>query len=183
MFDLEERFHLALHAGSVGQHDVCMTHLKEILQQQPEHACAVYLLAVQHSELGLHERAVRGLQAALAIDPELQIARFHIGMLLLDQQRRSEARESFAALGGSSDAELRLFAEAMIALLDDDLKVAQEKLTTGVASPACNHALGGLMLHVLRTISEIEPVVSGSAAQDGRVSLGACGRAPSTCTD
>ena len=171
MFDLEERLHLALHAGAVGQHHVCMTHLKEILQQQPKHAWAVYLLAVQHSELGLHDRAVRGLQAALAIEPELQIARFHIGMLLLDQDRRSEARESFAALGGSSDTDLRLFAEAMIAFLDDDLKVAREKLTTGLASPARNRALGGLIQHVLTAISKSEPAVSGSAAQDGRVSL------------
>ena len=179
MFDVEERLHLALHAGTAGQHHVCMTHLKEILRRQPKHACAIYLLAVQHSELGLHERAVRGLQAALAIDPELQIARFHIGMLLLDQHRRSEARESFAALGGSSEADLRLFAEAMIAFVDDDLKAAREKLTAGLASPARNHALGGLMQHVLRTISENEPAVSGSRARDGRVSPGAYGRVSS----
>ena len=179
MFDVEERLHLALHAAAVGQHHVCMTHLKAILRWQPKHAWATYLLAVQHSELGLHDRAVRGLQAALAIEPELQIARFHIGMLLLEQHRHPEARESFAALGGSSDTDLRLFAEAMIAFLDDDLKVAREKLATGLASSARNRASGGLIQHVLRAISQSEPAVSGSAAQDGRVSPGACGRASS----
>ena len=97
---------------------------------------------------------MRGLQAALEIDPELQVARFHIGMLLLDQQRRSEARASFAALGGSSDADLRLFAEAMIAFLDDDPKAAQEKLTTGLASPARNRALW--RLDAARTADDFE---------------------------
>src|SRR5687767_1778527 len=116
MFDSDEYFHLALHAGSVGQHHACMMYLKELLQQEPEHAAAIYLLAVQHAELGLIERAVHGMKAALAIDPTIEMARFQLGLLQLDANRRAEARENFAALSGSSDTSLRTISEAMTAL-------------------------------------------------------------------
>ena len=82
--DADEYFHLALHASSVGDHHACMSYLAEVLQQQPANARALYLRAVQHAELGLTERAVSGIKAALAIEPGLEIARLQLGLLLLD---------------------------------------------------------------------------------------------------
>lgn len=180
MLDIEERFHLALHAGSVGQHHACLTYLKEILQQEPRHAPAIYLLAVQHAELGLAERAIHGMKAALAIEPTIAIARFQLGLLLLDINRRAEAKESFAALSGSPDSALRMFCEAMMALADDDPGVARERLAAGLSEPSSNPALSAVMRRVLDGLLNKEGAAVGAPAADAdQVFLGAYRRASS----
>ncbi|HKU15146.1 MAG TPA: hypothetical protein VJQ52_12180 [Steroidobacteraceae bacterium] len=148
MFDSEECFHLALHASASGQPHTCMTYLRQLLQEQPTHAPAMYLLAAQHAEIGLYERAVDGFKAALAIAPNMEIARFQLGLLLLDGNRRAEARENLAALSGSSDPGLATFAAAMVALAEEDLQAAREKLTLGLTQSR-NPPIAALMQRVL----------------------------------
>src|SRR4051794_17266108 len=93
-FDADEYFHLALHASSVRDPHACMAYLDEVLRRQPAHARALYLRAVQHAELGLVDRAAQGIRAALAIEPALEIARFHLGLLLLfDRKCTAEAKQ------------------------------------------------------------------------------------------
>src|SRR5262245_41537910 len=122
MFDTEECFHLALHASSMGQPHICVPYLRQVLQEEPTHARAMYLLAAQHAEIGLYERAISGMQAAIALEPGLEIARLQLGLLLLNGNRRAEARESLQALSRSPDPGLPTFAAAIIALADDDLQ-------------------------------------------------------------
>jgi hypothetical protein len=89
MLDVEEYFHLALHASSISDPHACMSYLDEVLQLQPANARALYLRAVQHAEVGLTERAVLGIETALSIEPGLEIARLHLGLLrLFDRGRR-----------------------------------------------------------------------------------------------
>jgi tetratricopeptide (TPR) repeat protein len=177
MFDLDEYFHLALHASSVGQHGTCMTYLKEVLKQQPRNAPALYLLAAQHAEIGMLERAVSGIKAALAIEPGLEIARFQLGLLLLDSQRRSEAKENFAGLSGSADAALRLFSDAMIALSDEDRDSARRKLDAGLAQPGGNPALRSLMQRVLGALAQNDAAtLTAPEPPDARIRLGAYGQ-------
>lgn len=174
MLDAEEYLHLALHASSAGNHHACMTYLKEVLLQQPRHPTAIYLLAVQHAELGLFERAVSGMIAAIAIEPRLEIARFQLGLLLIDRNRRPEAREHFAALGGSADDELRVYAEAMVALADDNLRIAREKLALGLSRERRNPALSALMRRLLDNLSTPdEAAVSKTGVEDSEMFLGA----------
>jgi tetratricopeptide (TPR) repeat protein len=180
MLDAEESFHLALHASSVGQHHACTEYRKEILAQQPDNAPAIYLLAAQHAELGLHERAIRGMRAALAIEPGLEMARFQLGLLLLDLHRRPEASETFAALSGSPDDELRIFSAAMVAFCGDDPKVTIEKLARAVERPSRNAPLSALMRRMLRALlKDANGAATASPAQDSRISLGAYGQLPS----
>ena len=104
MFDVDEYVHLALHASSKGEHHACMAYLKSALEQQPENPTAIFLLALQHAELGLVERAIRGMKTAVSIEPRFDMARFQLGLLLLDRNRRPEARDHFSVLTGSSDS-------------------------------------------------------------------------------
>jgi tetratricopeptide (TPR) repeat protein len=128
-FDADEYFHLALHASAESDPHACIAYLEEVLEREPRNARAIYLLAVQHSELGLTPRAMSGVEAALAIEPGLEIARFHLGMLLLlDPARTPEARQHLANLGSSTDSRLRSYAEALLALADGDNGPAREKL-------------------------------------------------------
>jgi len=166
MLDAEENLHLALHASSVGQHHACMTYLKAALLQQPGNAKAMYLLATQHAELGLIERAIRGMQAALAAEPRLQMARFHLGLLLLDQGRPAEAKEQFRPLESGPDPALCLYAQAMTALADDDRAAARERLTAGLAQASGHKALAHLMRRILDRISR-QPDMADKEAEPG----------------
>jgi tetratricopeptide (TPR) repeat protein len=154
MFDAEEYFHLALHASSVGDHHACMSYLEEVLQQEPRNARAIYLLAVQHAEIGLTERAIGGIKAALSIEPGMEIARFQLGLLLLfDKRRPAEAKDYLARLSGSTDRALRAYSEAMIAIADNDSALAQEKLALGLSSTTGSTALSSLMRRLFDDMS------------------------------
>jgi tetratricopeptide (TPR) repeat protein len=132
--DADEYFHLALHASSVSDPHACIAYLEEVLQRQPANARALYLRAVQYSELGLTERALSGIREALAIDPALEIARFHLGLLLLfEGDRAKEAMEYLHELGSSSNDDLRRYSQALEALVDDQFPPAREKLALGLA--------------------------------------------------
>src|SRR5262245_1825120 len=102
--DADEYFHLALHASSMSDPHACISYLEEVLQKQPGNARALYLRAIQHAELGLTQRAMSGIREALAIEPALDIARFHLGLLLLfDRERENEARQYLLGLVAGAD--------------------------------------------------------------------------------
>lgn len=174
MFDIDEYLHLARHASSAGQPHACMTYLKEVLQLQPENAAAIHLLAIQHAELGLFARAVSGFRTALRIEPGWEAARFQFGLLLLEGNLLAEAKEQFAALGGSSDQELRTCAEAMIAIAEHQPIVAREKLTAALSGKSANPALSSLMRRVLEKLADAQqPAAPPPDAQDNEIFLGA----------
>jgi len=167
MFEVDEYLHLALHASSVGNQHACMTYLKELLQQQPAHAVALQLLATQHAEIGLYERAIKGMKAALTVNPRLEIARFQLGMLLLDRGRGREAQEQFAGLQGTADKALEGYCEAMSALADEQVPLACEKLQRALSLPTANPALHALMRRVLERMSK-EPDGTGQTPSLGQ---------------
>jgi tetratricopeptide (TPR) repeat protein len=146
MLDAEEYFHLALHASAMGDHHSCMTYLEEVLQRQPRNARAIYLLAVQHAELGLTQRAAAGIKTALMIEPDLELARFQLGLLLLfDNNEPVEARGYLDRLRTSQNRALRAYAEAMIALCDNQLTLARQKLAIGLSESSPDSPLALLM--------------------------------------
>jgi Flp pilus assembly protein TadD len=172
--DVDEYFHLALHASSVGEHHACMSYLEEVLEQQPANARALYLLAVQYGELGLVERAVSGIKSALAIEPALEIARLHLGLLLLfDRDRPAEAKDYLLALGSSTDCTLRTYAGAMIALADGDRARAREMIAFALTQPAANQPLAALMRRLLEQIPPNGAKTEAVVAE--HVLLGECG--------
>ncbi len=169
MLDPDEYLHLAIHASSVGNHHACMTYLKEVLQRQPAHASALYLLAAQHAELGLMERAISGMKAALAITPDLEIARFQLGLLLLDRDRAGEAKQQLSALDASLNPALKAFSQALLALADADPAGAQKKLALGLALPSSNPALSTMMQRFFEHLAKkneaaVEPPASAPEA-------------------
>ena len=153
MLDAEDYFHLALHASAMGDHHACMTHLEEVLQRQPRNARAIYLLAVQHAELGLTQRAVAGIKTALMIEPDLELARFQLGLLLLfDSYEPVEARGYLDRLRTSDNRMLRAYAEAMIAICDNDPTLARQKLAVGLAESTPDSPLAVLMRRVFERL-------------------------------
>jgi len=156
LYDIDEYLHLAMHASSAGDIHTAMTHLKQLLQLQPGHALAIYLLATQHAEIGLFERAIKGMRAAIALNPQLEMARFQLGLLLVDRGRPAEAKEQFAGLTGIADPVLKAYSEAMVAVIEGDLQRGIERLTWSLGQDVRNpgmQALAGLMRRVLERVS------------------------------
>lgn len=163
MLDAEEYFYLALHASEVGDHHACMTYLEEVLQRQPRNARAIYLLAVQHAELGLTQRAIAGIKTALAIEPDLEVARFQLGLLLMfDSKQPAEAKDYLERLRGSEDRALRAYAEALIAMVDNQPVVARQKLAIGLSESSPGSPLAMIMRRLL------EHMLNGADAATGK---------------
>ena len=153
MLDAEEYFHLALHASAMGDHHACMTYLEEVLQRQPRNARAIYLLAVQHAELGLTQRAAAGIKTALMIEPDLELARFQLGLLLLfDNNEPVEAKGYLDRLRTCQNRALRAYAEAMIAICDKQPTLARQKLAVGLSESSPDSPLAVLMRQVFERL-------------------------------
>jgi tetratricopeptide (TPR) repeat protein len=153
MLDAEEYFHLAIHANSTGNPHASITYLKQALRLQPENSKAIYLLAVQHAELGLTDRAIKEMQASLAVEPSFDIVRFQLGLLLLDNKRSAEAKEQFLILDGAVDDGLRVYAQAMVEIINDDFVAAKKNLEIGLSQEPKNPALSTLMQRLLEKLS------------------------------
>ena len=174
MLDAEEYFHLALHASSMGDHHACMTYLEEVLQREPRNARAIYLRAVQHAELGLTQRAVAGIKTALSIEPDMDLARFQLGLLLLfDINQPAEAKDYLLRLCRSQDRALRAYSEAMIALVDNELLLARQKLAIGLSESSPDSQLPMLMRRLFELLLN-GPGANGNGEPTGKRSLATC---------
>lgn len=155
--DADEYMHLALHAVNAGDHHAALGYLKEVLELKPEDAAAHYLLAAEHAELGLFERAAEGMVTALTYAPELDIARFQLGLLYMQLQRIDQSRDTFAALANrSEDASLSEFSQAFVALFADRQADAIQHLQQGLQVCDHNPALKGDMTRVLENLSRTD---------------------------
>lgn len=67
--------------------------LQQVLECDPDNLHAQYLLAIQHAQLGLYERAEQRLRAVLARVPQFVVARFQLAQLLLMRDTAGDARE------------------------------------------------------------------------------------------
>lgn len=176
MLDAAEYLHLAIHASAKGDHHAALTYLKETLAQEPQNAKAIYLLAAEHAELGLFDRAVTGMEAALALDGGIEMARFQLGLLLLQRNELDRAKTHLEILTKSTDLGLRAFAEAMLALAADQVATAQEKLALGLARSDNNPALKADMQRMLDRLmggNTAQPAGQAVEAEAASVFLGA----------
>lgn len=173
MLDADEHLHLALHAISVRDHHAALTHLHEALAQRADDARALYLLGVQHAELGLVRRGIEGLTAALAVEPGMDMARFQLGLMLLDTGRVAEARQHLELLGRSTDASLRLYSQGMVALADGRTEAARQALAEGLSKEPQNAALAALMQRVLDGLGAGKDARANDVTPAAPVALGA----------
>ena len=170
MLDSAEYLHLAMHASENGDHHAALNYLSQAITQEPNNAALIYFQAAEHAELGLYERASKGITQALQIDDSLDVARFQLGLLHLQLQQTELAQHQFATLTEKTpDAALKAFSKAYLALIIEDSASARELLKSGIEK--CESApLKADMERVLASLAE-NPV---SAEEDkSAVFLGA----------
>lgn len=66
--------------------------LQQVLERDPGNLHAQYLLAIQHAQVGLYERAEQRLRAVLTQVPGFVVARFQLAQLLLMRGTDGDAR-------------------------------------------------------------------------------------------
>lgn len=134
--DSEELLRLALDAMNSGRDAESLALLKTLIEREPGNANGHYLLAAQHAQLGMMDRAEEGFQAALRAAPDLAMARFQLGQLLLIQQRPEEAKTVFAPLvAAPRGVALGAYARALTAAANEDVAGTVAELEAGLACP------------------------------------------------
>ena len=156
MLDATEYLHLAINASNKGDHHAALSYLKEALSREPENAKALYLLAAEYAELGLFDRAIEGMQQCLQLDPNIEMARFQLGLLFAQANKPEDAKAQWQQLATASDEALKVFSAAMIELLQDDKDSAARSLSLGISKCASNPALKRDMEQLLMRISSPE---------------------------
>lgn len=129
--DNEELLRLALDAINADRDADAISMLKEILGRDPEHTHAAYLLAAQHAQIGMFDRAETGLRKVVAQAPGFGIARFQLGQLLTMKGVADEARDTLSPLCDGRDA-LAAYARGMSAVAADDAQTAIRELDSGM---------------------------------------------------
>jgi len=179
MYDLEEYLHLALHANAKRDPHACIGYLKEALRVEPANSKAIYLLAIQHAEIGLIDRGIAGLTKVIAVEPGFEIARLQLALLMIDRGRTVEAREHFTASRASTDPAVRTFTEGMLLAIDGQIAEACDKMNSCLATPTANAALPLLVRGVLAKLEALRAgggqraKESSHLANDKRLFMGA----------
>ncbi|MBX8528745.1 hypothetical protein K5D32_03700 [Pseudomonas cichorii] len=158
MLDASEYLHLAINASKKGDHHAALDCLNTALELEPKNAAIHYFRAAEHAELGMMERAHAEMVGALELNPEMDMARFQLGLLSLQLSKVDEARNAFDSLSAKSpDISLREFSGAYLELLNENTETAINRLTMGLAS-CSNAALKADMKRVLSSISDTSNV-------------------------
>jgi tetratricopeptide (TPR) repeat protein len=173
--DQAELFKLAVNASTIGDSASAIAYLKEAATRADATAVAHYLLGAEYAQIGLYERAVAGMENALALDPALSIARLQLGILLLTGGAVGRADSMLAALDElPHDEALRHFGAGLRLLIKDQLDDAVKRLGQGIALNTANAPLNDDMRNVINEIERLRagggavPITNAPAPADGQ---------------
>ncbi|WP_194269558.1 tetratricopeptide repeat protein [Stenotrophomonas sp. MYb238] len=132
--DDDELLHLSLEAINGARDADAMVLLKVLAGRSPGNPLAHYLLAAQHAQTGLLERAEQGFRRAVELAPEFTMARFQLGQLMLVKGDGMAAAHEFR-LVRSDDPAIACYAEGLCALAEERQAEALASLGQGLALP------------------------------------------------
>lgn len=157
--DTDELLRLALEAMNAGREADSIVMLKTLLEREPDHVHARYLLAAQHAQLGMMERAEAGFRDVIARSAELPIARFQLAQMLLLRGANQEAQTVLAPLAAAPDGQaLGGYARALTAAAVDDTAGTIAGLQSGLACAQDIPALAGDMRRLLDQLLANGPI-------------------------
>jgi len=163
--DNDELLRLSLDAINGDRDADAVVLLKTLLERDPRHVYGQYLLAAQHAQLGMMDRAEAGFRAVVAQAPEFPIARFQLAQLLLTQARPEEAKQHLATLTPLPEGQaLGAYARALAAAADDDAAEAARQLRAGLGWP---QEIPALAMDMQRLLGNLEAAVAGQEAVGG----------------
>lgn len=160
----DELFQTALSASAGGDGDKAIACLTEAAGRPDATAMAHYLLGAEHAQVQQYDKAIAAMEAALALDPALHVARLQLGMLYLgarDEVRGGEALAPLERLDGFHP--LRHFAKGLLLLTRGEPAAALAALEEGIG---LNFDLPALNEDMRRVAREIVQQGLAAAADD-----------------
>lgn len=166
VLDAEELMQLALDATERSQTGPAIEYLKRLLALEPDKAEAHYLLGAQQAQVGMPDRAILSMERALALRPELDAARFQLGMLLLTNGRVPEADFVWKPLEALGDAHpFVLFKSGLLHLAKDEFHDCLSALERGIKANKLNEPLN---VDMARIAEEVRGHVGPGAAPQAK---------------
>lgn len=161
--DNEELLRLALEAMNGNRDAEAISMLKLMLSRDPEHHHAMYLLAAQHAQIGMFDRAETGMRAVLAQSPDFAIARFQLGQLLTMKGAAAEASNVLSPLF-AGEGSLSAYARGMAALSAEDVATGVRELELGLTLPQEIPALAADMQRLRDNLIEQQAAANDASA-------------------
>jgi tetratricopeptide (TPR) repeat protein len=162
LLDQAELLQLALNASAADDSGTAIAYLKEAVSRPDGTAVAHYILGAEYAAIRMYDRAAGEMEAALALDPTLSIARLQLGLLWLTGGMAGQALAVFGPLSELAEHDpLRLFGEGLCHLARDQFADARALLQAGIAANTGNPPLNGDMQ---RMIGEIDAHLAGAGA-------------------
>ncbi|MGO4263027.1 tetratricopeptide repeat protein [Lysobacter sp. TAB13] len=127
--------------------------LKTVLERDPGNLHAQYLLAIQHAQLGLYERAEERLRAVLSAQPQFVVARFQLAQLLLMRGTVKDAREWLLPVL-EQGAPLGAYAQGLLAAAEGDAARACGLIEAALLLPQPVPVLAGDMRRLCEQLRE-----------------------------
>jgi len=184
--DADELLQLCLRAAAENRHEDAIAYLKRALAVKPRDGRLHYMLAAEHAQIGLYDRAAEEMAKAVELDPSLVTAHFQLGLLHLTSGRVPQAESAWRPLDKLGlDHFLHLFKTGMLHLVRDEFKECESCLERGIKANNFNEALNVDMRRVLHEVQErmgkqqptaaagAEPMIRPSIRPSGRAVLSA----------
>ena len=154
--DPDELLHLAVAASDRDQTDQAIGFLKRAIEVAPDHAKAHYLLGAEHAQIGMFERAIDDMRRAVALDRELDAARFQLGLLLLTSRQPQSAEETWSELDRlGPDHPYVLFKTGLLHLARDEFNECLQCLRAGIAVNDANAPLNADMQKIVAQVDAL----------------------------
>jgi len=169
--DQAELLQLALNASSAGDSGTAIGYLKEAVGRLDGSAAAHYMLGAEYAQIKMFPKAIDEMEAALALDPALSVARLQLGLLCLAANDSIRASEVFSALQGLSQQDpLHHFGSGLQHLIREQLLEAEQCLMRGIDLNDSNVALNGDMQKVLTEIGVLRAAAPQALSQAAEIS-------------
>ncbi|WP_233168166.1 hypothetical protein [Xylophilus sp. ASV27] len=148
----------ALAASAAGDSATAIELFKRAAQLAPSSAIPHYLLAAEQAHLGLVEQAEHSFANALLLQPDMNMARFQLGLLQYFSDREALALLTWQPLKELEPTDaLRHFVTGFDALAHSRYIEARDHITRGLICNKENPALNADMQQVVARIDALQP--------------------------
>lgn len=167
--DQAELLQLGINASTSGDSGSAIAYWKEAVGRLDSSAVAHYLLGAEYAQIKMYDRATGELEAALALDPALSIARLQLGLLWLSSGAAERATEVLGPLGELAGGDpLHHFGHGLLHLIGDRFPQASAALAQGIALNSGNAALNADMQRIIDEVAKLpEAAAAAKTADEG----------------
>lgn len=160
--DADELKYLAIQASRKSETEHALMYLKHAIRKQPADGELLYLLAAEHAQLGMYDRATEEMTAALDLKPDMHTARLQLGLLHLTEGRVDAARSVLQRLVGlGPESYFSYFATGLEFLIQDQFPACRAALERGISINNENAALNNDMQKIIDALPAITPPETG----------------------